>query len=189
MRDLPIQNTPICYGESNQISTSHGTEQASIPAARDTGRRRSCSKSLLTSTEFSSFGSSNTMGHGVDDWAVYPPLLEEWLNERAGSRLRVEVVNLAVAGESPSRRLERIRVEARGISPTGSSAMPHRWTMRSRKITWRLSLAAALPSVFRSDISGKHCTAPALRPQTALTPCGGSCVGSMRLCSMEPTRA
>ena len=48
------------------------------------------------------FGSSNTMGHGVDDGALYPRLLEQWLNERVGTGLRVEVVNLAVAGESPS---------------------------------------------------------------------------------------
>jgi hypothetical protein len=57
------------------------------------------------------FGSSNTMGHGVDDGAVYPRLLEQWLNERVGTRLRVEVVNLAVAGGSPSRRLQRLREE------------------------------------------------------------------------------
>ena len=57
------------------------------------------------------FGSSNTMGHGVDDGAVYPRLLEQWLSERAGPGRRVEVVNLAVAGESPSRRLQRLREE------------------------------------------------------------------------------
>ncbi len=57
------------------------------------------------------FGSSNTMGHGVDDGAVYPRLLEQWLSERVGSGRRVEVVNLAVAGESPSRRLQRLREE------------------------------------------------------------------------------
>ena len=58
------------------------------------------------------FGSSNTMGHGVDDGALYPRLLEQWLNERVGTGLRVEVVNLAVSGESPSRRLQRLREEA-----------------------------------------------------------------------------
>jgi len=57
------------------------------------------------------FGSSNTMGHGVDDGALYPRLLEQWLNERVGTWLRVEVVNLSVAGESPSRRLQRLREE------------------------------------------------------------------------------
>ncbi len=57
------------------------------------------------------FGSSNTMGHGVDDQAVYPRLLEHWLNARSVGKHRVEVVNLAVAGESPSCRLERMREE------------------------------------------------------------------------------
>jgi hypothetical protein len=52
------------------------------------------------------------MGHGVDDGALYPRLLEQWLNERVGTGLRVEVVNLAVSGESPSRRLQRLREEA-----------------------------------------------------------------------------
>ena len=64
------------------------------------------------------FGSSNTMGHGVDDEpALYPRLLEQWLNERVGTGLRVEVVNLAVAGESPSRRLQRLREEGKGADP------------------------------------------------------------------------
>ncbi len=58
------------------------------------------------------FGSSNTMGHGVNDSAIYTRLLEQWLNERVGAGLQVEVVNLAVAGESPSRRLQRVREEA-----------------------------------------------------------------------------
>jgi GDSL-like Lipase/Acylhydrolase family len=57
------------------------------------------------------FGSSNTMGHGVDDEALYPRLLEQWLNEQIGAKLCVEVVNLSIAGESPSRRLRRVREE------------------------------------------------------------------------------
>ncbi len=44
------------------------------------------------------FGSSNTMGHGVDDEALYPRLLEQWLNEQVGAKLCVEVVNLSIAG-------------------------------------------------------------------------------------------
>ena len=57
------------------------------------------------------FGSSNTMGHGVDDDALYPRLLEQWLNKNGVGGLRVEVVNLAVGGESPSRRLQRLHEE------------------------------------------------------------------------------
>ena len=58
------------------------------------------------------FGSSNTMGHGVDDDAIYPRHLERWLNEQVGPSRRVEVVNLAISGDSPTRRLQRIREEA-----------------------------------------------------------------------------
>jgi hypothetical protein len=58
------------------------------------------------------FGSSNTMGHGVDDDVVYPRLLEDWLNEQVNPPIHVEVVNLAVSGDSPSRRLQRLREEA-----------------------------------------------------------------------------
>jgi GDSL-like Lipase/Acylhydrolase family len=58
------------------------------------------------------FGSSNTMGFGVNNDDVYTRHLERWLNEWAGPSCRVEVVNLAVAGDSPSRRLLRLQQEA-----------------------------------------------------------------------------
>jgi len=58
------------------------------------------------------FGSSNTMGYGVNNDDVYMRHLERWLNEWAGPTCRVEVVNLAVAGDSPSRRLLRLQQEA-----------------------------------------------------------------------------
>ena len=63
------------------------------------------------------FGSSNTMGHGVSDEEAYPRLLEPWLNERFGSTRRVQVVNLAVSGDSPSRRLQRLREEGGRFRP------------------------------------------------------------------------
>jgi lysophospholipase L1-like esterase len=58
------------------------------------------------------FGSSNTMGYGVDNDDEYTRDLERWLNESSRPARRVEVVNLAVAGDSPTRRLERLRKEA-----------------------------------------------------------------------------
>lgn len=58
------------------------------------------------------FGSSNTMGYGVEAEDVYTRHLERWLNERVGPDRRVEVVNLAVAGDSPTRRLARMQQEA-----------------------------------------------------------------------------
>jgi lysophospholipase L1-like esterase len=58
------------------------------------------------------FGSSNTMGYGVNAGEEYARHLERWLNVSSAPTRRVEVVNLAVAGDSPTRRLERLRVEA-----------------------------------------------------------------------------
>jgi hypothetical protein len=61
------------------------------------------------------FGSSNTMGHGVNDEETYPRRLERWLNEETRGAPRVEVVNLAVAGEPPTCRLQRLREEGERI--------------------------------------------------------------------------
>ena len=58
------------------------------------------------------FGSSNTMGYGVDAEDVYTRHFERWLNERVRPGRRVEIVNLAVAGDSPTRRLARMQQEA-----------------------------------------------------------------------------
>ena len=63
-------------------------------------------------------GSSNTMGHGVDDEAIYLRHLERWLNDRvAGQGPRVEVVNLSVSGDAPSQRLLRLREDVQGLDP------------------------------------------------------------------------
>ncbi|MGE3821604.1 MAG: SGNH/GDSL hydrolase family protein [Isosphaeraceae bacterium] len=63
-------------------------------------------------------GSSNTMGHGVDDDSVYVRLLERWLNEEVGPEgPRVEVVNLASSGESPSQRLSRLKEDVERLDP------------------------------------------------------------------------
>jgi lysophospholipase L1-like esterase len=58
------------------------------------------------------FGSSNTMGYGVNNIDLYTRHLERWLNAWTGPVRRVEVVNLAVAGDSPTRRLARMQKEA-----------------------------------------------------------------------------
>jgi hypothetical protein len=62
-------------------------------------------------------GSSNTMGHGIEHEQTYARLLEGWLVERAGPGRRVEVVNLAVSGVSPTQRLLRLQVEVPGLEP------------------------------------------------------------------------
>ena len=56
-------------------------------------------------------GSSNTMGHGVDDEQTYARLLERWLADRVGPGRRVEVVNMAVSGDSPTQQLLRLQLD------------------------------------------------------------------------------
>lgn len=55
-------------------------------------------------------GSSNTMGHGIDDEEGYIRRLESWLRKRHGGPGRtIEVVNLAVPGQTASQRLYRLK--------------------------------------------------------------------------------
>ncbi len=63
------------------------------------------------------FGSSNTIGYGVNNEEVYTRHLEAWLNQCAGPARRIEVVNLAVSGDSPTRRLLRLQEEAGRFDP------------------------------------------------------------------------
>jgi hypothetical protein len=63
------------------------------------------------------FGSSNSMGYGVSNHEMYTYLLEAWLRSRLAPSQRVEVVNLSVAGDSPSRRLYRLQQEAQRFQP------------------------------------------------------------------------
>jgi hypothetical protein len=63
------------------------------------------------------FGSSNTMGYGIGNEEMFTYHLEQWLGRNEGRRRAVEVVNLALSGDSPSRRLYRIQQEAERLSP------------------------------------------------------------------------
>jgi hypothetical protein len=62
-------------------------------------------------------GSSNSMGHGVDDEETYARRLEVWLNEKAGPGHRIEVVNLAVSGDSPTQQWLRLELEVPALEP------------------------------------------------------------------------
>jgi lysophospholipase L1-like esterase len=57
------------------------------------------------------------MGHGVEDHETYGRRLEAWLNEKAGQGRRVEVVNLAVSGDSPTQQWRRLQVEVPELDP------------------------------------------------------------------------
>jgi hypothetical protein len=62
-------------------------------------------------------GSSNSMGHGVEDDETYARRLEAWLNQRVGQGRRVEIVNLAVSGDSPTQQWRRLQVEVPSLDP------------------------------------------------------------------------
>ncbi len=70
-------------------------------------------------------GSSNTMGHGVNDEDIYVRRLERWLDSlKWADGLRVEVVNLAVSSDAPSQPCSGSRKTSPRSSPTGSCATP-----------------------------------------------------------------
>ncbi len=93
-------NLDVCWNGTSFRSNSHGYRTPEVALRKPAHVYR-----ILV------LGSSNTMGHGVGDDDLYPRLLEQWLNKNGVGGLRVEVVNLAVSGESPSRRLQRLHEE------------------------------------------------------------------------------
>ncbi len=62
-------------------------------------------------------GSSNTMGHGVEDEQIYIRLLEHWLDQATGPERRVEVLNLSVSSDSPTQRLWRLQNQVEALNP------------------------------------------------------------------------
>ena len=62
-------------------------------------------------------GSSNTMGHGVEDRETYARHLERWLAGRIGPGRRVEVLNLAVSSYAPTQRFHRLTTEVEALDP------------------------------------------------------------------------
>jgi hypothetical protein len=62
-------------------------------------------------------GSSNTLGHGVDNDAVYTRRIEYDLDRWSGADIHFEVVNLAVSGDSPTQRLLRLQTEVERLQP------------------------------------------------------------------------
>src|SRR5208337_2502700 len=134
------------------------------------------------------FGSSNSMGHGVDDGALYTRLLEQWLNERLATGLRVEVVNLSVAGESPSRRLQRLREEAGRYQADwilcDASPLDHALEEDHLEAIVRASPPIEIPFGYVREALLR----PVSRLPIAPNRSGGSCVGNTKPCSMEPMR-
>ena len=102
-------------------------------------------------------GSSNTMGHGVEDEDCYARLLEGWLAGRAGAGGRVEVVNLAVSGDSPTQRLLRLRVEVPGLDPDWilGDITALDFSLEEQHLRWAVGEGAEVPFDFvREALAG-----------------------------------
>jgi hypothetical protein len=107
-------------------------------------------------------GSSNTMGHGVEDEQTYARLLEGWLLERAGPGRRVEVINLAVSGDSPTQQLLRLQVEASGLEPDWilSDITALGFSLEEQHLRWVVGKGVEIPFDFvREALGGSHVNA------------------------------
>jgi GDSL-like Lipase/Acylhydrolase family len=95
-------------------------------------------------------GSSNTMGHGVNDEQTYARLLEGRLRDRVGPGRRVEVVNMAVSGDSPTQQLLRLQVEASGLEPDWilSDITALDFSLEEQHLRWVLGKGVEIPYDF-----------------------------------------
>lgn len=93
------------------------------------------------------FGSSNSMGHGVEEEETYARKLEGWLNQRVGAGRRVEVVNLSVSGDSPTQQWFRIRLEAPKLDPDWilSDITALDLSLEEQHLRWVLEKRPAIP--------------------------------------------
>jgi lysophospholipase L1-like esterase len=104
-------------------------------------------------------GSSNTMGHGVGDDAPYPRLLERWLNHAPGvdAGRPVEVVNLAISGDSPSQQLLRMQEDVAQYDPdwilTDASVLD--FSLEEAQIRWVLKHQTPIPLGYVREAVGR----------------------------------
>jgi lysophospholipase L1-like esterase len=98
-------------------------------------------------------GSSNTMGHGVDDEQGYVRLLERALNDRTESGCRFEFVNLAVSGDSPTQRLARLVGEVEGLEPDWiiSDMTALDFSLEEQHLRWVVDHGVEVPFDFVRD--------------------------------------
>jgi hypothetical protein len=98
-------------------------------------------------------GSSNTMGHGVDDEQTYARLLERWLAGRVGPGRRVEVVNIAVSGDSPTQQLLRLQLDVPGLDPDWilSDITALDLSLEEQHLRWVLGKGIKVPLDFVRD--------------------------------------
>jgi hypothetical protein len=112
-------------------------------------------------------GSSNTMGHGVEDEQTYARLLERWLAGKAGLGRRVEVVNLAVSGDSPTQQLLRLQLDAPGLDPDWilSDITALSFSLEEQHLRWVVGKGVEVPFDFVRDALGQSGVEPDDSPE------------------------
>lgn len=130
-----LPSKSVIWNGTRVTSNSHGyrTPEVAIPKPAGTYR-------VVV------MGSSNTMGHGVDDEECYTRLLERWLLGVAKGR-PVEVVNLAISGDSPSQQLLRMRAEVERFQPDWilNDASVLDFSLEELQLAWALKGHVPIP--------------------------------------------
>lgn len=95
-------------------------------------------------------GSSNTLGHGVHDVDVYTRQLELRLRASAVADRPIEVINLAVSGDSPTQKLLRLREEVRELDPDWilCDVTALDFSLEERHLRWVLERGVKIPFDF-----------------------------------------
>ncbi len=112
-------------------------------------------------------GSSNTMGHGIEDEQTYARLLERWLAGKAGPGRRVEVVNLAVSGDSPTQQLLRLQLDVPGLDPDWilSDITALSFSLEEQHLRWVVGKSVEVPFDFVRDALGQSGVEPDDSPE------------------------
>jgi lysophospholipase L1-like esterase len=95
-------------------------------------------------------GSSNTLGHGVHDVDVYTRQLERRLRATGIADRPIEVINLAVSGDSPTQKLLRLRDQASELDPDWllCDVTAIDFSLEERHLRWVLDRGVKIPFDF-----------------------------------------
>jgi hypothetical protein len=95
-------------------------------------------------------GSSNSLGHGVNDEDIYLRHLEHWLNEAGDTALKVDVINLSISAASPTQRLFRLANEVEELDPDwivcDASALD--FSLEELHLSWAVHTQIPIPFAF-----------------------------------------
>jgi lysophospholipase L1-like esterase len=95
-------------------------------------------------------GSSNTLGHGVHDVDVYTRQLERRLRATTVADSPIEVINLAVSGDSPTQKLLRLRDQVGELDPDWilCDVTALDFSLEERHLRWVLDREVKVPFDF-----------------------------------------